>query len=364
MGASRAGIATLACLLVLASSLPFAASGCSSARDLRTYDSVVSAGLVSPSLLPPRPPPERDEARIPVSAWAVEDARDMADLGDKLVALLEKRDPKIVAFGELYTPWWVPEYSASTQLARHFLPKVASRLGFRDLVCEYLTQDVPDDDLAAAYRGDPAPAVEGALLDFYATDLAPASHELKVRLHRGGYARTLDRSWTLDDLAVRGAPSAKSLRPNPHYVDIAAEIKRNSLEKILRLRSEGRRVLWFGGAEIAEVEPEIDFLTAPAFKSDWKRYVATRDAGAMGADLRALGLDREYAVVLVLPPTHIQHQGRLNEAQYERMWRLKKKTPRLCWRTVGGSIKIVLLLPYEKHRITNMESKVRASDED
>lgn len=357
MGAPRAAV--LACLALLAA----VAAGCQSARVTRSYESVVTGGLVDASLAPPRPPPERSDT-VAVSAWSVEDAKDMPDLGDKLVALLKKRNATMIAFGELYTPWWLPEYPAATQLARHFLPKVVRGLDAHDLVLEYLTQDLPDEEVRAASRGKPAPAVEAALMDFYATDLLAAAKTLDLRFHKGGYTPEGKRHWSLDDLAVRGAPASKTLRCNPHYVDITAEIKKNSLEKLLRLRKEGKRALWFGGAEIAELEEEIDFLADPAFKSDLKRYTATRDAGAMGADLRALGLDAEYAAVFVLSPNHIQHQGRLNEAQYERMWRLKKKTPRIAWRTIGASIKIVLLLPHEKHRITSMETKVRVPDAD
>ncbi len=200
-------------------------------------------------------------------------------------------------------------------------------------------------------------SVEAVLRKFYAYDLFVASKACGIALHKGGYEPTATKNWSLDDLSMRGSPSGKTMRCNPNYVNITGEIKRNSLAEILRIRHSGKNVMWFGGTEVAELNEEMDFLSPCAFESDFVRYTATRDAGAMGADLRALGIDKEYALVFILPPSYIQHQGRLNEAQYERMWRLKKKNPRLCWQTVGDSIKIVLLLPYEEHRIESMESR-------
>jgi hypothetical protein len=341
-----------------------AAVGCSTAHDARTYESIVAEGLVEPSLLPPPPPPERAEATLALSPWHVEDAKDFGDLGDKLARLLRERKTTMVAFGELYTPWWVPEYSAGAQLARFFLAKAAAATGAHDLVLEYLTQDVADAELRAFADGGAAPGAEMALQDFYAADLLKPARELHLALWKGGYTPSPDRRWSLDDLAVRGAPGGKTLRCNPHYVDITAEIKKNSLARLLKLRAEKRPAIWFGGAEVAELEDEVDFLSRCAFESDDIRYRATREAGAMGADLRALGIDREYACVFIVSAADIQHQGRLNEAQYERMWRLRRTHPRLVWRTVGDSVKVFLLLPWEQHRITNLENKVRTvSDE-
>jgi hypothetical protein len=345
-----------------AASLALVAGCASGSIPARTFDSVVARGLADPSLAPPRPPPERTST-VPVSAWRIEDAKDLEALGDRLVELLAQRHVRMVGLGELYTPWWVPEHPAAYWAARYVIPKLHARLGFKDLVVEYLTQDVPDEDLRAASRGEPAPAADTALMDWYAQDLLRPAKDLGLTLWKAGYAPERGKRLTLEDCALRGSPAGSPPRSNPSFVAIHEEVKRNALSRLLALRAEGKRGVFMGGVEIVELEEEVDFLQAPAFKSDERRYAAARAAGALGADLRALGLDGEYACVFIVSPNHIQHQGRLNEEQYERLWRWKKPTPRIAWRTVGASLKVALLLPYEKHRITSLEARVRTADD-